>query len=150
LLQTAGGVAQYGVSAAEQEKKEQEAKKTDEKNLSVVLAADAAASIAVAKADTSAQLKSPTAAVDATAAQVAVAAQDRAGAAGLSADASKRRAEAAEKARDLAIKNAQSKPKDVYANALVKAWTATVNKAQSGAIVATGSGFQGLGAESWF
>jgi hypothetical protein len=154
LLQAAGGVAQYGVSAAEQEKKESAGKADDAKKLAAVIAADYAASEASAKADASAQLKSPSASIDAIAAQTALATQDAAGAAGFSSDSAKKRADSADQALAAAIKEAQSKPKDVFLAAKVKAWQATANKAHGSAIVSLdkgGSGGKGgPGGESFF
>jgi hypothetical protein len=54
---------------------------------------------------------------------------------GLDPDTAKKRSLAAEKALAEAIKNAQAAPKDPYRAALVAAWTATVNKAQSMSIM---------------
>lgn len=150
LLAPAGAIATYGVSAYEADKKEKESKADQGKALQAAIAADYAASEAAAKADVSAQLKSASAGIDATAAQMASSAQDAAGAAGLSAESSKKRADEADKALKAAISEAQKKPKDGYAQAKVKAWQATVNKAHSGAIVTRGSGLDSYGGESWF
>lgn len=152
LLAPAGAIATYGVSAYEQDKKEKDSKADQDKKLQAVIAADYAASEAAAKADVSAQLKSASASIDATAAQMASQAQDAAGGAGLSPDASKKRADSADKALAAAVSEAQKKPKDGYAQAKVRAWQATVNKAHSTAIMAnsSGSGLQGYGGESWF
>lgn len=148
LLQPAGALATYGVSAYEQEKKEKDSKADQDKKLSAVIAADYAASEAAAKADVSAQLKGASAGIDAVAAQNAAAAQDSAGMAGLSPDSAKKRADEADKALATAIKEAQSKPKDGYAQAKVRAWQATVNKAHSTAIMSAGSGTGGAGGSS--
>jgi hypothetical protein len=150
LLAPAGAIATYGVSAYEADKKEKEQKADQGKALQAVIAADYAASEAAAKADVSAQLKSASAGIDATAAQMASSAQDVAASAGLSAESSKKRADEADKALKAAISEAQKKPKDGYAQAKVRAWQATVNKAHSGAIVARGSGLDSYGGESWF
>jgi len=155
FLQAAGGVAQYGISAAETEKKEKEGKANQSKALASAIAADYAAAEAMTKAAVSAQLKSPSAEIDATAAQMAVQAQDRVftdPALSLSPESAKKRVESAEKALAASLKEAQTKPKDGYAQAKVSAWQAIVNKAQSGAISA-GAGQSGLanyGGESWF
>jgi hypothetical protein len=152
LLQATGGVATYGVSAYEEEKKAKEDKATQSKNLSAVIAADQAAANAIAKAEFSAATMAPSAAIDAQAAQMAVATEDRAGAAGLSAESQKKRAEVAEGGLNAAVKAAQARPADKYLAALVKAWGLVVNKANSGAIMAAGqpgaSGFDSYG--SWW
>lgn len=158
LLQAAGGVATYGVSAAEAEKKESSDKSADDKKVKDAIAADVAAASAIAKAAVSAQLKNPSAAMDATAADMAVAAEDKAGGAGLSPDGAKRRADAADTALAAAVKLAQSKPADQFAAAMVKAWQATANKAHSTAIASSdgsdsggkhGKGDKGGSGGSW-
>jgi hypothetical protein len=149
LLQAAGGVATYGVSAAEQAQKESKLKADETKAANDAIAADIAASNAVAKAAVSAQLKQASASIDATAAQMALDAQDRAGA-NLSVGAAKKRAEAADQALAGVVKNSQANPKDGYATALVAAWKATANKAHSTAIVLSDGTKGHLPEESWF
>ena len=156
--QTAGGVISFATEAAEKDKAEKKSSADEKAALDKSIAADLAASNAVAKAAVSAKLKSPSASIDKTAAQSALAAQDKAGAA-LSADSASKRADAADKALDLAIKNAQAKPNDGYLAALVDAWTQTANKAHNVSITSSddsGGGKKGKrghddgGGQSWF
>lgn len=152
ILQAAGGLTTATVSAVEQKKQEDAAKAAESKNVAAVIAADQNAATAMAKADVSAQGKLPSAAIDAQAAQMAMQAQDRA-AAVLSADGQKKRVEAAEATLANVVKAAQGKPNDRNAMALVKAWTAVVNKANAGAIAGPAPGMSGLdmyGGQSWF
>lgn len=155
LLQTAGGLLSSGVDVYEQSEKEKKLASADRAKADAAIAADAAASSAVARAMVSAKVKSASASIDATAAQQATAAQDKAGA-GLSQGASDKRAAAAEKALAGVTAQAQVKPTDAYLAALVAAWTATVNKAHAGGIVASddfapkGKGKDGEGGKSWW
>lgn len=151
ILQAAGGLATAGISAAEQKKAEDAAKANESKNVAAAIAADQAAATAMAAAELSAAAKGPSAAIDAQAAQMAITAQDRAAAA-LAGDGHKKRAEAAEATLAAVVKVAQSKPTDRNQAALVRAWTAVVNKAHAGAIMATpgASGFDAYGGQSWF
>lgn len=151
ILQAAGGLATAGVSAAEQAQKEKDAKADEEKKAAGAIAADQAAASAMARADVSAQTHAPSATIDAQAAQMAISAQDSA-AAGLTANAQKKRAEAADATLAAVVKASQAKPGDKNQTALVKAWTTVAAKAHSGAISATGAPGSGLvpGGESWF
>jgi hypothetical protein len=152
LLQAAGGLASGAISIAEQKKAEDAAKANESKNVAAAIAADKAAATAMAAAEISAAGKTPSAAVDAQAAQMAITTQDRAAAA-LGADGHKKRVEAAEATLAAVVKVAQQKPTDKYQAALVRAWTAVVNKANAGAIMGPmmpGSGFDGYGGQSWF
>jgi hypothetical protein len=150
ILQAAGGLATAGVSAAEQKKKEDEAKADEDKKVKAAIAADQAAASAMATADLSAQAKGPSMAIDAQAAQMAISAQDAAGA-GLSADGQKKRAAAADATLAAVVKAAQARPTDLNQKALVKAWTTVANKAHAGAISPTpGSGLDIYGGQSWF
>ena len=133
LFKTAGGIAEGAISAHEADVEQAKLDKDEQDKLNAAVAADIAASNATARADVSAQLKSSSASIDAQAAQLAQTAQDKAGA-GLSDAGQAKRAAAADKALDTAVKNAQSSPKDGYRQALVKAWTATANKAHNGTI----------------
>jgi hypothetical protein len=151
ILQAAGGLATAGVSAAEQAKKEDAAKADDDKNVKAAIAADQNAATAMAKADVSASTKASSAAIDAQAAQMAITAQDQAGAK-LSSDGQKKRAQAADDTLAAVVKVSQSKPGDVNQTALVKAWTAVANKAHAGAILGpmgTGGGKGGDSGGSW-
>lgn len=130
IFQAAGELAKGGISLYEQDKAEKKAAADSDAKLKAVIAADVAASVAAARADVSAQAKSASAQVDKAAAEAAARAQDRAGSA-LSPTNSAQRAEAAEKALAQATAKAQASPKDAYAVALMKAWTATVNKANN-------------------
>lgn len=133
LLTAGGGLLQSGVDVYEQQDKEKKASAAEQKRLADAIAADAAASAAVARAAVSSASKAPSASIDATAAMQAIAKQDKAGA-GLSSDSQEKRATAAEKQLDQVTGQAQAKPTDPYLQALVKAWTQTVNKAHAGAI----------------
>lgn len=126
--------AQYGMTEYEKSQKEKKTKAEREASEREVLEADRNAAMAVARAKVSEQAKTPSLEVDQLAAQTAVAAQDRAGM-NLDPETSKKRSREAEKALAEAIKNAQAAPKDAYRAALVAAWTATVNKAQSMSIM---------------
>lgn len=156
ILQAAGGLATAGVSAAEQSKKDDADKADQDKKVKAATAADVTAANAMAQADISAAGKLPSASIDAQAAQMAVSADDTAGAA-LSADGQKQRAAAADSTLAMVVKAAQAKPTDAHQAALVKAWTAIANKAHSGAISGDGgkggkdkSGFDGYGGGSWW
>lgn len=156
IMQAAGELAQGGISMYEQEqaKKDAEAKQAQsaaeaKRKLDAAIQADLNATLAMARAMASAQLKSPAAATDATVAEAMGRAQDRA-AAGLSAADNEKRVDAAEKALDAAAMAASANPKDVYKQALAKAWTQTINKANYGSI--TGPVRQpqgGGGGSSW-
>ena len=151
LLQAAGGLATASVSAVEQSKKEDADRADQSKKVAAAVAADQAAATAMAQADVSAQLKGASAGIDATAAQMAVSAQDAAGGA-LSADGQKKRAETADATLAAVVKASQAKPTDKYKAALVKAWTTVANKAHSGAISPGGgaSGFDSYGGPSFW
>lgn len=138
IFKAAGELAQGGISMYEQKQAKEKAAADDSAKVNAAVQADTAASVAMAKADYSAVMKAPSASIDAAAAEVASRAQDRAGSV-LGTDGQAKRAKAAEAALDRAIVNAQNKPKDRYAMALVKAWTATVNKAQNVQIVSAAS-----------
>ena len=155
IFQAAGGIVQSGVNYHEQDQAKKKLAADDEAKVKAAMAADINAVTAAAKADVSAQLKSPSAAVDAGAAAAAVAAQTRAGSV-LSPAAAEQRARAAEAALAAATAKAQASPKDGYLLAVMKAWTATVNKAQNSQITSTAlvpttgaaSGYDT--GESWF
>lgn len=153
ILQTAGAAGTGAFSIYEQDKKEKEAKANETKNVNAAIAADKAAATAMATAELSAAAKGPSAAIDAQAAQMAATAQDRA-AALLSADGHKKRVDAAEATLAAVMKVAQQKPTDRNQQALVRAWTAIVNKANAGVVTAANvpgaSGFDMYGGQSWF
>ena len=140
--QTAGGVVSFASEAADKDKAEKKSSADDAAKVTAAINADVAASAAVAKADTTApkvgRPNSPSASIDATAAQQAVAAQDRAGAA-LSSDGAQKRADAADKALADAVKRAQAKPSDEFLAAMVRAWQATANKAHNTSITSNDS-----------
>lgn len=158
LAQTAGGVVSFASDAADKDKAEKKTAADDKASLDKAIAADLAASNAVAKAAVSAKLKQASASIDQTAAQNALAAQDKAGS-NLSSDNQEKRADAADKALDMAVKNAQAKPSDGYLAALVSAWTQTANKAHNGSITSSdddggkkgkkGKKDDGGGGQSW-
>lgn len=156
LFKTAGGIAEGAIVAHEQDVAQEKLDKDEETRVSAAVAADIAASNAQARAEISAQLKSPSASIDAQAAQLSASAQDKAGGA-LSDAGSQKRAVAADKALADAIKNAQAAPKDGYKAALVKAWTAASNKAHNTSIVSSdagggkgkGKGGKGSGESFW-
>jgi hypothetical protein len=130
LFKTAGGLLEGGAGMLEAQQAEKASAADTKTKLEAVIAADMDASNAAARADVSAQLKSKTAAGDASAAKKAAAVQDQAGA-GLPPEAVKQRTAAAEKMLATVSKNAKAKPKDGYQKALVKSWTATVKKIQT-------------------
>jgi hypothetical protein len=142
LFKTAGGIAEGAIASKEEDDAKQKSEKEESDAVTAAVAADIAAANAQARSDTSAQLKSSSADVDAQAAQIAFDAQDKTGAA-LSESGAKKRGAAADKQLANAIKNAQAAPKDGYKAALVKAWTATVNKAHNTSITSSGKGKKG-------
>jgi hypothetical protein len=150
LLQAAGGITQYGISAAEEEQAQKNLSIAEMKALNDAVTADMDAANAMAKADVSAQLKSKTAAADAAAAQKAVAAAESAGS-GLAPAATKSRAAATDKALASALVNAKAKPQDGYKAALVKAWTTVANKAHYAVITVDkeGKSSKGDGETNW-
>ena len=149
LFQAAGGLVQGGVNIYEQNQAEGKATKEGASKLDAAIAADRDAANAAAKADVSAQLKSKTAKADVDAAAKAVAKADSAGA-DLSPDGSAARAAAAEKMLATMQKNAKAKPKDGYQAALLKAWTATVDRIHGNvAADAGGKGKHDENQESW-
>jgi hypothetical protein len=157
ILQAGGGIAQGAIAAHETDVKQEELDSAEKAKLAKSIAADAAAATAIARAKVSAKLKSPSMAVDISAATTAGAAADRAGAA-LSSAATDKRAEAADKALDAATADAQKNPKDGYKAALVETWTAIANKAHNTSIVSAdeskggkgGKSKKSTGGESWF
>lgn len=151
LFQAAGGMASGAISDYEADEKKKAASAADKKAADNAASADQTAALAMAKAKTSATLKQPSAQIDATAAAQAAAAAIKAGA-GLSAAGQDLRAKAADSALNDAIKKAQASPKDVYAQALVDAWTQIANSAHSGNIVAQGAERDrgGGGGKSWW
>ncbi len=130
IFQAAGELAKGGISLYETDKAEKKASADDKAKLAAAVAADIAASTAAAKAESSVQTKAASAEVDKAAAEAAGRAQGRAGAA-LPPALAPQRAEAAEKQLAAATALAQKNPKAPYAVALMKAWTATVNKANN-------------------
>ena len=143
LFQAGGGMAQGAISDYEKDEAKKKASAADKAAADKAIAADVTASLAAAKAGASAKLKQPSAQIDAVAASNASTAQDRA-AATLSAGASELRAHAADDALNAAVAKAQANPSDVYLQALVAAWTATLNKAQNRQIL-TGDAASGRG-----
>ncbi len=150
IFQAAGELAKGGISIYEQDKAEKKASADDKAKLTAVIAADIAASTAAAKAESAVQTKASSAEVDKVAAEAAGRAQDRAGAA-LPASLAPQRVEAAEKQLAAATAQAQKNPKAPYAVALLKAWTATVNKANNTQISSADVAPRrtGEGGESW-
>lgn len=145
IIQAAGNLAQGAVSAYDADQAAQAASASDKAKLSTAIAADAAAANTRAAALTSAALAAsaigPTAttakakaAADQAAADLASSAQDRAGAA-LPLPLGPARVEAAEKALEAATAKLQASPTDLYAQNLVKAWNAAINKANNAQIV---------------
>lgn len=130
LLQAAGGLASGAASSLEEKQTTEKSQKDEQGKLNAAIQADLNASNAVAQADVSAQLKSASAKNDAAIAAQAAAAQDAAGA-GLSPDSVSKRLDAANKSLAFAQKQAKAASKDGYKAAIVKAWTATVNKLQN-------------------
>lgn len=158
ILQAAGGLAQGGISIYEQHQAEQTAAAAKQKATAdeaaaarAAISADVTATLASARAQMAAQLKQASAAVDREAAQIAAQAQDEAGA-GLTSAASKQRVDAARAALSTAAKKAQASPKDVYLVCLMRAWTATLNKAGNRQIASTTNLTPGAGqgGPSWF
>jgi hypothetical protein len=151
ILQASGGLISAGVEAAEKDKAEKAGAAAERTRIDTAVAADMAAANAIAKADVSAQLKQPSAAIDAQAAQMALSSSGRAGAV-LSVEGQQKRADAARKALENAVKNAQDKPSDGFRQALVKAWTQVETAAQSSAISAGGRRQGGLDdyGKNWF
>lgn len=130
LFKVAGGLLEGGGSMLEQKQAGDKATTDSATKLDAAITADRDASNAATKADVSAQLRSKSAKADADAADKASAAQDKAGA-DLSPDDIQKRADAADKMLATATKSAKAKPNDGYKAALVKAWTATVDKIHS-------------------
>jgi hypothetical protein len=146
ILQSGGALAQGIVAAKEASDAESKTSADEQKKLSLSIAADVAAVAASARADTTAprvgRASSPTAAVDAQAADLAMKAADHM-AEGLSEASQQKRADAADKQLADAIKRAQANPKDEYLAAMVKEWTAQANKAHNGSITASDDGKKG-------
>lgn len=139
IFQAAGGLTQGITSIVEKEQAKQKAAVEEKAAIDASVKADLAAAVALQRAALSAALKSASAEMDKTAADIAVSAADRAGAK-LSAGAQAARADAANQSRAMAISAAQASPKDASKKALVDAWTMLINKAQAGAIVASEKG----------
>lgn len=145
IFQGAGEIAKGGIAIYEGQQAEKKAgedkKRFDaeaKQKLEAAKVADRVASEAAARAAVSAASKGPGAAADAANAEVTARAQDRA-AAPLTQyqGANEQRIEAAEQALQAAARSAADSPKDTYKLALVRAWQATVNKANAGQIVAS-------------
>lgn len=128
ILAAAGGIATAGIAVHEKNAAQKKAAADEQTKLQEAITADVNASNAAARAAVSATLKSPSAAIDASAAEAAGRAQDRAGAA-LSPDVSAKRVAAAQKALDTAVAAAAANPKDGWKRAVQIAWTTTANKA---------------------
>lgn len=139
IFQAAGGLTQGITSIVEKEQAKQKAAVEEKAAIDASVKADLAAAFALQRAALSAALKSASAEMDKTAADIAVSAADRAGAK-LSAGAQAARADAANQSRATAISAAQASPKDAAKKALVDAWTMLINKAQAGAIIASDKG----------
>jgi len=145
VLQATGELGQEGLNLYEGKQASEKASADDQSKLQAAISADATASLAMAAALSSTSLANSApanqkaaaqakAAADQAAADQAAAAQDRAGAAMPSSMTDKRVA-AAQAALTAATSKLQSSPTNTYNQALVKAWTATVNKAQNNQIV---------------
>lgn len=151
LFQAGGGMAAGAISDYEKDEAKKKASAADKAAADKAIAADTTATLAAAKAGASAKLGQPSAQIDQVAASNASQAQDRA-AGSLSAGAAELRMHAADDALNAAVAKAQANPKDVYAQALVAAAMATLNKAQNRQIL-TGDAAKsggGGGEESWF
>lgn len=149
LFQAAGGMASGAISDYEADEKKKAASADDKKKADAAFSADQTAAMAAAKAKASATLKQPSAQIDATAAAQSISASVKASA-GLSAAALALRAKADNDALNDAIKKAQASPKDVYAQALVEAWTTITNMSNSGNIVAQGAARDQPSSPSWW
>lgn len=158
IVQGAGELAKGGISIYEQHQAEEAAAAAKQKAVAddaaaarAAISADVTASLASARAQMAAQLKQASAPIDREAAEMALRAQDEAGA-DLSPAASKQRVDAARKALETATRKAQASPKDVYAVSLMRAWTATLNKAGNRQIASATSLVPeaGQGGPSWF
>jgi len=162
ILKAAGGVAEGAIEAHEADEAKAKTDKEESDKVSAVINADVAAVVAAARSAISDLTKSNTAATDKAAAQIAASAQDRV-AQGLSSSGQEKRADAADKALNVAINRSRSSPNDKYLAELVKQWTTVANKAHGGAVASVddetsdkkgGKGKKGKGAavggDSWF
>lgn len=144
IFQTAGQLVQTGVNIAQQEKEKKKSAADDQAALQAAMAADKIAAMALAAVeatkalipgsiDTQKRELEAKARVQQVAADAALAAQDRAGVR-LSEKTMSTRIDAAARALMEATSKLSSDP-SVYNQALVKAWSTIVNKAQHGQIV---------------
>jgi hypothetical protein len=130
LFQTAGGLMQGIADQTAEDQAKDKATAEEDARLYAATQADITASNSAAQAAVSAKLKSPSMKKDAVLAAAAAAAQDAAGV-NLSDASVKKRLDAANAMLANAKKNAAAKPNDGYLAAVVKGWTATVQKLQN-------------------
>jgi hypothetical protein len=126
LFKMAGGLLEGGANILQQQQAEKEQTAAAESSLQKVLAADKAAANALVKADLSTQLKSKNAAALIKAATAAVLETDKV-AAGLSPDGQQKRLDEANRMLG-SVKKVLQANKNPNTIALVKAWTAIVDK----------------------
>ena len=137
ILQAAGELAQGGIAMYEKNQADKQNKADEERKLTAAQRAFQVAASAMAKATLAAQLKSPSAAGDAAAADALRGSAQRAASALSSAGQAElgRRADASLAAASQA---AGAAPKDPHKAATQAAWIALANQIHAGAIVTSG------------